>query len=58
MAHASFTIEAMIYGCHIYRDIRSDVIDEELPCEEELGNLADPFTVGVIKNGTIVGHIL
>ena len=57
MAPASFTIEAMIRGYHIYRDNWSAVIDEELPCEKVLNNLADPFAVGLMKDGTIVGHV-
>ena len=31
-------------------------MDEELPCKRELDILADPFAVGVMKDGTIVGH--
>ena len=50
MEHASFTIKAMIRDYHIYRDIWSAVIDEESPCDKELGNLADPFAVGVDPN--------
>ena len=50
MVHASFTIEAMICGYHIYSDIWSAVIDKESPCEKELGNLVDPLTVGVGSN--------
>ena len=57
MAHDSFTIEAMIRGYHVYSDIWNAVIDEELPCAKESGNLADPFAVGVMKDGTIVGHV-
>ena len=32
MARASFTIDAMIRGYHICKDIWSAVLDEELPC--------------------------
>ena len=44
----SFTIEAMIRGYHVYKDIWEAVLDEELPCQKELGNLAD---------GVVVGHV-
>ena len=57
MDRASFTIEAMIRGYHIYRDIWSAVFDEELPCQRETGNISDPFAVGVLKDGVIVGHV-
>ena len=58
MARASFTIDAMIRGYHVYKDIWIAMLDEELPCQWELGNLADPFTIGVMKEGTVVGHVL
>ena len=57
MDRASFTIEAMIRGYHIYRDIRSAVLDEELPCQRETGNISNPFVVGMLKDGVIVGHV-
>ena len=57
MAHDSFTIEAMIRGFHIYSNIWNAVIDKELLCEKESGNFTYPFTVGVIKEGSIVGHV-
>ena len=50
MVCTSFTIEAMIRGYHICRDIWSTIIDKESPCEKELGNLVDPFAVGVGSN--------
>ena len=40
MAHASFTIEVMIRGYHIYRDIWSAVLDELL-CERESDNFTE-----------------
>ena len=46
-----------IRGYHVYSDIWNAVIDEELPCAKEFGNLADPFAVGVMKDGTVVGHV-
>ena len=33
------------------------MLDEELPCQKELGNLADPFTVAVVRDGVAVGHV-
>ena len=57
MAHASFTVEAMIRGYHICRDIRSTIIDKESPCEKELGNLADPFAVGAGSNFALFARV-
>ena len=48
----------MIRGYHVYnKDIWEAVLDEELPCQRELGNLADPFAVAVIRDGVVVGHV-
>ena len=46
-------ILAMIRGYRIYSDIWNTVIDEELPCVKESGNLAVPFAVGVMKFSTV-----
>ena len=54
---SSFTVEAMIRGYHVYKDIWNSVLDEELPCQRETGNTSDPFAVGVLKDGVIVGHV-
>ena len=32
-------------------------IGEDLPCQRESGNTADPFTVAAVKKGVTVGHI-
>jgi len=50
---ASFEIEAMVRGYHIYKDVWSALIDEEFPCKREDGNRFDPFAVAVC-NGDIV----
>ena len=52
---ASFEIEAMVRGYHIYKDMWSVVIDHEFPCKREDGNRFDPFAVAVC-NGDI-GHV-
>ena len=31
-------------------------VGEELPCQQENGNPADPFAVAVVKNAVTVGH--
>lgn len=53
----SFTIAAMVRGYHIYRDIWQATVNEELACQREIGNAADPFAVAIIKSGVIVGHV-
>ena len=53
----SFTIEAMVRGYHIYKDVWLATVGEQLPCQREIANVADPFAVAVIKSGAIVGHV-
>ena len=38
-------------------NVWSSVLDEELPCQRETGNISDPFAVSVLKDGVIVGHV-
>ena len=54
---ASFEIEAMVRGYHIYKDVWSAVIDEEFPCKREDGNRFDPFAVAVCNGDIVIGHI-
>ena len=54
----SFSVEAVVRGYRAYKDIWAAVYGEELPCEREAGNRVDAFAMVVIKDGTVVGHIL
>lgn len=49
-----FTVEAMVRGYHVYKDIWEAALDEELPCQKEPLNIVDPFAVAVSQ---IVGHV-
>ena len=51
------TMEVMIRGYHVYRDIWSAIIDEELACKREPFNTSDPFAVAVVKGETMVRHV-
>ena len=55
---ASFLIEAMVRGYHVYKDIWSAVVGEEFPCMKEVGNTLDPFAVAMMKGDTVIGHVL
>ena len=57
MAEAAFSVEAMVRGYHVYRDVWTPSVDEELRCRREPFNTADPFAVTVVKEDTIVGHV-
>ena len=51
------SMEAMIRGYHVYRDVWSAVVDEELACKREPFNASDPFAVAVVKGDTTIGHV-
>ena len=53
----SFSVEAVVRGYHAYKDIWAAVYGKELPCEREAGNRVDAFTMAVMKDGMVVGHI-
>ena len=54
---ATFTVESMVRGYHVYKDVWSASIDEHLPCRRETTNPADRFAVAVVKRDTVVGHV-
>ena len=51
------TESVIIRGHHVYKDVWTPVIGEELISQQELGNLRDPFIVSLVKGTTIVGHM-
>ena len=54
---ASFSIEAMVRGYHVYKHIWTAVVGEEFPCRREVGNTFDPFAVAVMRDDTVIGHV-
>ncbi len=40
-----FVFESCVRGYHVYKDIWEASVGEELPCQRENGNHADPFAV-------------
>jgi hypothetical protein len=54
---STFSVEAMIRGYHIYKDVWTAIMDEELCCRREPFNTADPFAVAVVREDTVVGHV-
>ena len=44
-------------GYHGHKDIWAASVGEHLPCRRETTNLADRFSVAVMKGETIVGYI-
>lgn len=52
-----FDFDCFITGHHIYKDIWTPILQEELNCEREPSNQHDKYAVKVIKEGKTVGHI-
>ena len=47
----TFSIDSMIRGYHVYKDIWTDPdYDEELECVREPGNSSDPLAVAVKRD--------
>ena len=57
MSDNYFELESFIRGHHIYKDVWTPVVNEELSCRREEGNISDPYAVAFIKSGVIVGHV-
>ena len=58
MQSMCFSAEAMLRGCHGYKDVYSKkarTIGEALPCLTEQANTQDVFTV--LNDGNMVCHI-
>ena len=62
MSTYDFSIESMIQGYHVYKDIWNDPdCDEVHECKREPGNSSDPYTVAELKEitgaDTVAGHV-
>ena len=61
VSRASFVVDSMIRGHHVYKEIWDPVNGEVLLCEREIGNSSDPLAVAVMKRldgeDKIVGHL-
>jgi len=51
-------IPSCIRGYHVYGEVWTAVLGEQLYCEREVGNVVDQYAVAVKNDaGTIVGHL-
>ena len=53
---ALFTVEAMVRGYHVYKDVWSAALGEQLSCQREPTNTSDPFAVAVVRSLVTVGQ--
>ena len=51
------SIDTVIRGHHVYKDVWTPIIGEVLQCEKEEGNSHDLYAVAVKKLDSIVGHV-
>ena len=58
MAVKDYYWASIIPGQHIYKAIWTPEIGKILQCKQERTNLEDSYTVSIMKDDTIVGHIL
>ena len=57
MAVRDYCWVRVIRGYHVYKAIWTPEIGKILQCKQERGNLEDSYTVSVMKDYTIVGHV-
>ena len=50
-------VNEFITGHHVYKELWTPTLNEELTCEDELHNLHDRNAVKVVKGNEIVGHV-
>ena len=54
----TFRLDSVVRGHHVYKNIWSSMLGEELQCICEMGNVHDLYAVGIVKTGTgTVGHL-
>jgi len=53
-----FSIDSAVQGFHVYKDIWNPEIGEVLICEQEFGNLHNPYAISVVcEDNVMVGHV-
>ena len=52
-----FQKETCVRRYHVYESIWVAAIGEELQCQRELSNAVDCYTVAIIQDGAVVGHV-
>ena len=53
----AFELTLYIRGHHVYKEVWTPYVGEELSVKKETGNLYDAFAVAVEKEGDVVGHL-
>ena len=51
-------MKGIVYSHHVYKAMWSPYIGKELLVECEVDNIQDDFALIILKNGTIMGHVI
>ena len=43
----TYTVETIVRGYHVYRAVWEAAVGQVLPCQQERGNVHDPYAVAV-----------
>ena len=54
---SSVEIDTVMRGYHVYKEVWTSTLGEELTCRRECDNFHDRFAVAIIKGSDIVGHV-
>ena len=57
MPEPRYEVETVVCGFHVYMRIRDTAIGGTLVCEQEGKKIHYPYSVAVVKEGIIVGHV-
>ena len=52
-----FTVDAMIRGYHVYKEVWDSEVGEMLSCEAERNNIHDRNAIAIKKSNDVVGHL-
>ena len=55
---ATLEMETCVRSFHVYKAMWEAVVGEELECGRVRGNRVDHYTVAVVKDETVIGHVL
>lgn len=53
----SYEVEAIVRGYHVYGAVWEAPVGQILPCQQEGGNIHNPYAVAVVEGGVTVGHV-
>lgn len=54
---SELAVDSCIRGHHVFKNIWTPTMDEQLSCKREIGNDKDRYAVAVLRDSTTVGHV-